>query len=368
MAAAFALACAAWAGAAADPPSARAARASREFLANFWDGGAGRFRECHPPDGRFNSYWQGAHALDAVLDALERTERGGRRDADLRRIVAAFHDSQARRGWRVAFFDDMAWMTIALARAHTLTGEPRYLATARALMDDIMANGWDPQPLGPLAGGGVWWDRPHTQKATAANAGAALAAARLHRITGDARYRAFAVRVYDAWRGGMVNGDTGEVADHVTTAGTVTRWKFTYNEGLMLGAAWELARGGGKDAPRFRRDAALFARRLATAQTVRTKRGPVLSDGTTTACGGDCHQFKGIAFRYLALYWREAGRPRETGRVLRASAESIWQAARAPRTGTFGVDWSSPPPPGPSTLAQNSSAVMALEAWAGARD
>ena len=60
-------------------------------------------------------------------------------------------------------------------------GDPRYRDRAVQLFDDIMA-AWDETCCGSRPGG-LWWDKPHTQKATASNAGAVITAVRLHDFT-----------------------------------------------------------------------------------------------------------------------------------------------------------------------------------------
>jgi predicted alpha-1,6-mannanase (GH76 family) len=342
----------------ATPAYARATAALDAFIGAYWDPSAGHFRAAYPPDGRHASYWFSAHALDGVLDGIELSSGTEK----LRGIVTDFCNAQDRRGWIAGFFDDECWMTLALLRAHAITGDPAHLARARALYRDIVANAWDATPLGPLRAG-AWWDRAHTQKATAANAGAALAAARMHRATGEPAALAFARRVYGNWRDAMTDPATGQVWDHVTTAGQVVRWKFTYNEGLMVGAALELARATGE--PSFLADARRHAAFMVACETTVTRHGRVLFDGAASACTGDCHQLKGIGFRYLALLWMRDPQSATIGDVLRASSDSIWEVARNPDTGLFGIDWSSPPALGRAhDIAQDSAAVMALAAWA----
>jgi GDPmannose 4,6-dehydratase len=88
-------------------------------------------------------------------------------------------------------------MTLALLRAYDLTGTGKYLNQAKTLYADIGA-GWDSTCCGSSKGG-LWWDKAHTQKATAANAGAALAGARLYLRTGDSTYLSFAQQLYSYW-------------------------------------------------------------------------------------------------------------------------------------------------------------------------
>src|SRR5207253_987090 len=76
----------------------------------------------------------------------------------------------------------------------------------------------------------------HTQKATASNAGPVIAACELYRATQKPAYLRFALQVYHYWWSSMVAPVTYQVADHINADGTKVWWKFSYNEGLMIGA------------------------------------------------------------------------------------------------------------------------------------
>src|SRR5207247_915641 len=120
---------------------------------------------------------------------------------------------QNDRGWFVNYYDDECWMTMALVHAYDLTGNAKYLNQAKSLYSDI-ETGWDTSCCGTIKGG-MWWDKFHTQKATASNAGAALAGTMLYRRTGDVSYLNFAQQVYSYWYTNMVDTSTFQVADHI---------------------------------------------------------------------------------------------------------------------------------------------------------
>ena len=86
---------------------------------------------------------------------------------------------------------------------------------------------------------------------------------------------------------------------------------FTYNEGLMLGAATALANATAS--PAYAADAARFAKHLVEKQT-ELKLGRVLVDSCDwgeSPCH-DCSQFKGIAYRELARWLRSGLGPSST--------------------------------------------------------
>jgi predicted alpha-1,6-mannanase (GH76 family) len=317
----------------------RADAALNALLLHFWNGGTQTLEEASPSSGQPAAYWIFAQAWDALLDGAERY--GGAR---YRGLIDSFVLSRELQGWTSNYYDDENWMALALIRAYDLTGETALLDRAEMLFGDIMA-AWDTSCCG-AAPGGIWWDRAHTQKATASNAGPVITGVRLAMRTGRASYAGFARQVYDFWLAHMVDPSTHQVADHIDPSGAITRWKFTYNEGLMIGAALELGELA---------DAHAIAGFMVSSET----QNGVLFDGAN--CGGDCMQFKGIGYRYLAALVERGGTPDEM-LVARQSAEAIWDQARA--GDVFAIDWRGPPPSGAITIQQQSSAAMALARWA----
>jgi predicted alpha-1,6-mannanase (GH76 family) len=332
----------------------RADAALQSFLLKYWSQSREYLRASYPDDGGTTGYWTFAQGFDALLDGVERT--AGRRYAGL---IETFHEAQAGRGWLVGHYDDECWMALALMRAHDLTGEDRYLQTAADLFADIMG-GWDTTCCGAVKGG-LWWDKAHTQKATASNAGAVIAGARLFERTGEDAYLEFARMAYDFWHANMVDPARHHVLDHINPDGTKVDWKFTYNEGLMIGAGVELNRQTG-DA-RYLNEARAIAGFLLSDETVSSAYGKVLSDGSNSSCGGDCHAFKGPAYRYLKLLHEVAGSSTYRG-VLKACANAIWNLARSADHDLFSVSWTGPAMTSFSE-PQSAAAAMALNLYPG---
>jgi predicted alpha-1,6-mannanase (GH76 family) len=330
----------------------RADRSLADFLLGFWNGGSQYLDAAEPTNNQLTGYWTFAQAFDALLDGVERTN--GRHFSGL---VRSFSLGQDARSWSSDFYDDENWMALSLMRAFDWTNDRTYLDRAVTLFQDI-TSAWDSTSARP---GGIWWDRAHTQKATASNAGPVITGARLTAKTGDTTHLAFARRVYDHWRSTMVDAMTYQVADHVNPDGTIVRWRFTYNEGLMIGAAVELYLATGE--ARYLSDAHAIAAAMLRDQTRATAAGAVLFDGTNAGCTGDCAQFKGIGYRYLAALYRLDPSHAEYRPVLQGSAEAVWSLARNATTGLFSIDWSGPTMASAIT-GQQSSAVMALNLFA----
>ncbi len=305
------------------------------------------------------AYWNYAQGLDALADGLERTR--GQQFAGWLPVAV---QGQERRYWLEGLYDDENWMSMTLLRAYDLVGDPAYLERAQFLYEDIQL-GWDETCCGEVKGG-IWWDKAKTGKATASNAGPVITGVRLAQRSGQSKFLAFAQRAYDHWRANMVISKTGQVVDNIPVSGTPSSltFTFTYNEGLMLGAALELHRATGES--RYLEDAHLIAGRLVSFHVRASSAGPVLFDGDAQTCQGDCHQFKGIASRYLALL--QAVDPRQAyDAVLTSSAEAITTLALDGKTGFSAVDWRGGPLEDGS-LAQQTSALFAVSGLAALRD
>ena len=332
----------------------RADQALQSFFVKFWNGGQQYLRNNYPDNGSLTGYWTYANGWDALLDGVERT--GGQQYQGL---IESLYLGQNQRGWFVGYYDDECWMTVALIRAYDLTGNVKYLNQAGILYADIMA-GWDSTCCG-ASKGGVWWDKAHTQKATAANAGAALAGALLYQRTTNATYLSFAGQVYSYWFTNMVNQATFQVTDHIMPDGTKVFWKFTYNEGLMIGASVELNNATGNSG--YLTNAHHIAGFMIANEFAATAYGHVLNDGDATNCTGDCAQFKGPAYRYLMQLYSKDKSKTQYYNVLKASADAIWNLARNPASNIFSVNWAGPFESGADELEDN-AACTALSRFA----
>jgi predicted alpha-1,6-mannanase (GH76 family) len=324
----------------------RADRSIAQLMFGFWNGTTQYFDAAEPTTNNRTGYWTFAQAFDAVIDGVERT--GSRR---YRGLIQTLYSAQNGSTWKSDYYDDENWLALALMRAYDLTGNRAYLDRALALFLEITA-AWDSTSAHP---GGIWWDRAHTQKATASNAGPVITGVRLSARTGDPAHLTFARQVYDFWFTNMTVVATYEVRDHMNPDGTIAAGRLTYNEGLMSGAALALHAATGE--AHFRTEGHGFAGRLATSITKTTPVGRVLADGTNTSCTGDCPQWKGIGSRYLAAAFRDDPTRPEYLPVLQASVEAAWTLARNTTTGYFANDWAGPPMATASIEAQSSTAM-----------
>jgi uncharacterized protein YyaL (SSP411 family) len=136
------------------------------------------------------------------------------------------------------YYDDNAWMVLALLEAHNLTHDPQYLHRARQTMRFVLS-GED-----SLHGGIYWHEQNRTTTTSTRNAcsvgPAILALAQLHSLTHDPAYHAAALRLHRWLIETLVDSD-GLVRDHINPDGSVDPTKWSYNTALLIRA--ELALG-----------------------------------------------------------------------------------------------------------------------------
>jgi|SRR5579884_1168805 len=190
--------------------------------------------------------WPYSQALWAAIE-LARIPRVGRAAlADLRALVAGLRAYGIRtRGGIVynavwgertyVFYDDNAWIGLALIDAAALLRDRTLLEKAREVFSPIEA-GWDSNPTDPCPGG-VYWIRSakNHERATVSTANGALIAALLYRRTHVPAYLGWARRAY-RWTRQCLATPTGLVADHIDSTGTIDTHTWSYNQGAMIAA------------------------------------------------------------------------------------------------------------------------------------
>ena len=264
------------------------------------------------------NYWWQAHLLDCLIDAQLRAPTPARL-ATIRQHIRGVHVRNLGR-WTNEYYDDIAWMGLALLRASDEFG----FDTEKAL-DAITAQiraGWTDH-----GGGGIWWKRSDTLKNVPANGPAAILLARFAQDRAD-RQRARSMTDWMdeyllddttglIWDGLYVHSD-GEVRERVEIV-------YSYCQGVFLGACVELAVGdpSGEWTERADRTVRAVARHLAV-------------DGVIPGrAGGDGGLFAGILARYLALsaiHLPEASGDLAAWMVI-TTAEATWRNRGVARSG-----------------------------------
>jgi predicted alpha-1,6-mannanase (GH76 family) len=277
------------------------------------------------------NYWWLAHVIDARLDAFERTGDAVWRD----QAEEGYRNIVERNGGQLFndYFDDMLWFALAILRLHEATGRESYLDDAVAIWDHVIAEGWNDAGGASLA----WRKQQLEYKNTPANGPLVILSLRLERTVPDAGGRDFRGYATTAlsWLEANLVGEDGFVEDGINREGdgrVDTQWRFTYNQGLYIGAAVELARSAGQSGPH---DDGSLDRAVRTARTAIAE----LSDGSVfrdEGEGGDEGLFKGVFYRYVGELARElAAGSREEDRAalgefdgfVRRGTDRLWETA-----------------------------------------
>lgn len=271
-------------------------------------------------------YWWQAHLLDCMVDAALRAPKPGRRSR-VRALIRAHRIRNASR-WTNDYYDDMAWLGIALERAGRLGGVPPRQKAISTLAHQLL-EGWSPE-----RGGGIPWRKKDDFFNAPANGPAAIFLCRAGHIE---RAEEICDWIYTT----LVDPQRGLIYDGIREDGTLERAIYTYCQGVILGAQTELA---------IRTDEPRHSERVhslvAAVNAELAPRGVI-----RTAGGGDGGLFQGILARYLAFVATHLpvrgehdalARKTARGIVLR-SAEAAWRNhLDAPDGPLFGANWAAP--------------------------
>lgn len=219
-------------------------------------------------------YWWQAHLLDCLVDAQLRDPQPERQQKIARQIRG--HRLRNNLRWTNDYYDDMAWLAIALERAGRLAGveRPRALDT----LSEQFLNSWVPED-----GGGIPWRKQDQFFNAPANGPAAIFLARHDRLRR-------AQQMSDWLDETLIDPETHLVFDGIK-GGSMVRAQYTYCQGVVLGLETELA---------MRTEDADHAKRVH--RLVAAVRDNMAPEGIIRgAGGGDGGLFNGILARYLAL-------------------------------------------------------------------
>lgn len=280
------------------------------------------------------NYWWQAHLLDCLVDAQYRAPNPGRA-ATIDRVVRGVRLRNFG-SWTNSYYDDIAWLGLALLRAHQCEGVPVQLPLTRITAQ--LREGWTDH-----AGGGIWWRRDDSFKNVPANGPAAILFARWATEGGERADRQRARSLTEWMDQLLVDPGTGLLWDglYVEPDGSVrdiVKIVYTYCQGVFLGACVELADGDSSGVWVMRAE-----------RTVNAVATHLTDDGVLRGRGGgDGGLFAGILARYLALaairlseHGSAAGRT--AARIVIASADAAWRNRALARGGVlFGHEWSKP--------------------------
>lgn len=297
------------------------------------------------------NYWWLAHVLDVRLDAYLRTGDQQHLDA----AIATHRNIRERNGGSLFndYFDDMLWYALATLRLHQATGEESYLDDAAAIWRHVIEHGWNDEQGPSLA----WRKQQLYYKNTPANGPLVILSCRLAALLDDQPYLDYARQAFDWLTANLVDPATGFVEDGINREqdGRIdTQWRFTYNQGLYVGAAVELARTA-DDADALIKQA---VRTATTAIDVLAPGGVFPDEGD-----GDGGLFKGVYYRYLGVLLDRLDPDSAEATRLRAFVTGSTDALIASTeqcTRLAANDWRKPQV-GKIKYSSQLSAIMALE-------
>lgn len=180
-------------------------------------------------------YWWQAHLLDTLIDAQLRDPRP-ERVTRIRRQIRGHHLRNIGR-WTNSYYDDMAWLALALERAGRLVGVNRH--GALATLGRQLLGAWMPE-----LGGGIPWRKQDRFFNAPANGPAGIFLARYH-----SPHRA--QETADWIESTLIDPETHLVFDGIK-AGSLVRAQYTYCQGVVVGLETELAVRTGEDRHRAR--------------------------------------------------------------------------------------------------------------------
>jgi predicted alpha-1,6-mannanase (GH76 family) len=257
-------------------------------------------------------YWWQAHLLDCLVDAQLRDPQPARRTKINRQVRS--HRLRNNFRWTNSYYDDMAWLALALERAARVAGVERRRALPK--LADQFVKAWVPED-----GGGIPWRKQDQFFNAPANGPAAIFLAR-YPVSGDRLKRA--EQMGDWIDRTLIDPETHLVFDGIK-GGSLVRAQYTYCQGVVLGLETELAARTGAEARA--RHAARVHRLVAAVGEQMAPSGVLKGAG-----GGDGGLFGGITARYLALVATtlpgdsaDDAVARDTARsIVLASAKSAW--------------------------------------------
>ncbi|WP_262365897.1 glycoside hydrolase family 76 protein [Gordonia sp. OPL2] len=283
-------------------------------------------------------YWWHAHLIDLLTDAaIHRPPEDRSFDPDVADDVDRLLRGVRLRNlgrWTNNYYDDMAWLGLAIERADRHLGLDH--DAALRTLSQRMVGAWVPD-----LGGGIPWRTMDLFFNAPANGPAAILLARTGRVE---RATAMAdwmdANLIDATSGlvidGVKPGPRGGEMERVTAI-------YTYCQGVVLGTELELLRLTGNPVHAERIDRLLHA--------VETR---LCVDGVIPgAGGGDGGLFAGVLARYLALIATDLPSAqvsddlrRRAAALVTAGADAAWaNRVETDRGPVFGPDWRTPAVP-----------------------
>ncbi len=314
----------------------------------FWSEKEGAFVNHYPVKEKENwIYWWHAHSLDSLLDGYNRTKE----KKYLARIQKEYSGTFVKNGSTFLhnWYDDMEWMALAQLRLYDATGEQTYQEQTLTLWEDIKT-AWNDS----MSGGMAWKKDQLDYKNTPANAPAAILAFRLYQRFHREEDLKWGEKILKWNMENLMDQETGFVWDGLNRQGDKKidyDWKFTYNQGVVIGALVELYK--------INHSPICLEQAVKTAMVTKelladTNKGILPYEGID-----DCGLFKGILVRYLYELYLVYPELEEIKDMILLNARCVVENS-INENGLIGGDWMAKET-GYVDLAQHLSGIMLLE-------
>lgn len=131
------------------------------------------------------------------------------------------------------YYDDNAWMVLALVETHEILGDKKYLDWAKEALDFTLS--------GEAKEGGIYWrESDRASRNTCSNAPSAAACLAVYKHTKDAKLLAKAQELFAWTRKHLRDPADGLYWDALGNDGKLEKTKWSYNTALMIRTAAEL--------------------------------------------------------------------------------------------------------------------------------
>jgi predicted alpha-1,6-mannanase (GH76 family) len=302
---------------------------------------------------RDKTWWESANILTAIakFGYIDSSFKQTAKDI-VSNTYAKSRSHDTAPNWINDYYDDIGWWALAWIASYDLTGDSKYLNTAKDLFED-MTGGWTTP-----CGGGIWWNKEKTSIASIANELFLSVAAHLANRDpgGKQNYIRWAQAEWDWFsRSGVINSDN-LINDGIDKSSCKNNGQkvWTYNQGVILGGLAELAKATNNGAYTN------AAKNIAEGAFNKLTENGILTE-QSTSLDAQSAQFKGAFVRGLAALRAQAPQQKYKD-FLHKNADSAWSKDKNSE-GLIGPKWQGGQQ-GPFSATSHASGVDLLVAAA----
>ncbi len=131
------------------------------------------------------------------------------------------------------YYDDNAWMVLALVETHQILGDAKYLRWAKEALDFALS--------GEAKDGGIFWrESDKASRNTCSNAPTAAACLAVYAVTKEPKLKTKAEQLYNWTKAQLQDPQDSLYWDSLSNSDKIDKTKWTYNSALMIRTAFLL--------------------------------------------------------------------------------------------------------------------------------